>query len=245
MLMSVIEEAHAVECHPELAGKRVLITGLNSCVGVDLVRAFADHKARLVLQFAEQTESMDAVAEIAARSALEVASYGPVDAGSDGAVAFARTAVQAFGGLDVVINLVPLHTNTIDAASDVDDIEQLVASRLTLPLQLSKIAANRMAMMLTEGLILNVATVPTGSNSAKWAFASVMKAALSGLTRAQAEEWAPKGIRFNAIAPQTSNIAADPGLNGEANVALLALYLASTAGRQLSGHVFEADCARC
>ena len=245
MLMSVIEEAHAVACHPELAGKRVLITGLNSCVGVDLVRAFAEHKARLVLQFAEQTESMDAVAEIAARSALEVASYGPVDEGSDGAVAFARTAVQAFGGLDVVINLVPLHTSTIDAASDVDDIEQLVASRLTLPLQLSKIAANRMAMMLTEGLILNVATVPTGSKGAKWAFASVMKAALSGLTRAQAEEWAPKGIRFNAIAPQTSSVSVGPGLSGEANVALLALYLASAAGRPLSGHVFEADCARC
>lgn len=134
MLMSVIEEAHAVECHPELAGKRVLIAGLNSCVEVDLVRAFADHKARLVLQFAEQTESMDAVAEIAARSALEVASYGPVDEAQRWrGRSFARTAVQAFGGLDVVINLVPLHANTIDAASDVDDIEQLVASRLTLP----------------------------------------------------------------------------------------------------------------
>lgn len=245
MLMSVVEEAHAVACHPELAGKRVLITGLNACVGVDLVRAFADHKARLVLQFAEQTESMDALAEIAARSALEVASYGPVDSGSDGAVGFARTAVQAFGGLDVVINLVPLHTNTIDAASDVDDIERLVADRLTLPLQLSKIAANRMAMMMTDGLILNVATVPAVPSGAARAFASVMKSALSGLTRSQAEEWAPKGVRFNAIAPQTSDVSADPGLNGEANVALLSLYLASAAGRSLSGHVFEANCARC
>jgi NAD(P)-dependent dehydrogenase (short-subunit alcohol dehydrogenase family) len=245
MLMSVVEEAHAVACHPELAGKRVLITGLNACVGVDLVRAFAEHKARLVLQFAEQTESMDAVAEIAARSALEVASYGPVARGSDGAVTFARTAVQAFGGLDVVINLVPLHTNTIDAAADVDDIERLVADRLTLPLQLSKIAANRMAMMMTEGLILNVATVPSDTRGATRAFASVLKAALSGLTRTQAEEWAPKGVRFNAIAPQAADVSADPGLNGEGNVALLSLYLASAAGRALSGHVFEANCARC
>ena len=245
MLMSVIEEAHAVACHPELAGKRVLITGVTSCIGVDLVRAFADHKARLVLQFAEQTESMDAVAEIASRSALEIASYGPVASTPDDAVTFARTAVQTFGGLDVVINLVPLQAPIIDAASDIDDIEKLVAARLTLPLLLSKIAANRMAMMMTEGLILNVATVPAGGKSAKWAFASVMKAALSGVTRSQAEEWSPKGIRFNAIAPQTSSVPMDPGLAGEANVALLALYLASPSGRQLSGHVFEADCARC
>ncbi len=245
MLMSVIEEAHALECHPELAGKRILITGLTSCVGVDLVRAFAEHKARLVLQFTEESERMDAVAEIAARSALDIASYGPVEASSDGAVGFARTAVQTFGGLDAVINLIPLMAPTIDQASDVTDIERLVAERLTLPLQLSKIAANRMSMMMTEGLILNVATVPMGGKGSKWAFAAVMKAALSGMTRLQAEEWSPKGVRFNAIAPQTSNVATDPGLNGEGNVARLALYLASSNGRQLSGHVFEADCARC
>ncbi len=48
-----------------------------------------------------------------------------------------------------------------------DDIERLVADRLTLPLQLSKIAANRMAMMMTEGLILNVATVPSAPRGAR------------------------------------------------------------------------------
>lgn len=244
MLMSVVEEAHAVECHPELAGKRVLITGLTSSVGVDLVRAFADHKARLVLQFCEQSERMDAVAEIAARSALDIASYGPVEPSSEGAIAFARTAVQAFGGLDAVINLVPLLTPTIDAASDVEDIEKLVAARLLLPLQLSKIAANRMSMMMTEGLILNVATIQPGRNGGKWAFAAVLKSALSAMTRAQAEEWSSRGVRFNAIAPQTSMATLEPGLNGEGSVARLALYLASSAGRQLSGHVFEADCAR-
>lgn len=244
MLMSVIEEAHAVQCHPELAGKRVLITGLSSTIGIDLVRAFADHRARLVLQFCEQSETMDVVAEMAAQGALEVASYGPVEACSEGAVNFARIAVQAFGGLDAVINLVPLTAPTIDAASDVEDVEKLVAARLALPLQLSKIAANRMAMMMTEGMILNVATLQSARRGGNLAFASVMKSALSAMTRAQAEEWAPRGIRFNAVAPQTSAMPMEPGLNGEANVARLALYLASGSGRQLSGHVFEADCAR-
>lgn len=244
MLMSVIEEAHAVQCHPELAGKRILITGLSSTIGIDLVRAFADHRARLVLQFCEQSETMDVVAEMAAQGALDVASYGPVEPCTEGAVNFARTAVQAFGGLDAVINLVPLTAPTIDAASDVEDVEKLVAARLALPLQLSKIAANRMVMMMTEGMVLNVATLQSGRRGGNWAFAAVMKSALSAMTRAQAEEWASRGIRFNAIAPQTSAMPNDPGLNGEANVARLALYLASASGRQLSGHVFEADCTR-
>lgn len=244
MLMSVIEEAHSVACHPELAGKRILITGLTSSVGVDLVRGFADHKARLVLQFSEESESMDVVAEMAAQGALDTASFGPIEPTPEGAIAFARQAVQTFGGLDAVVNLVPLTAPTIHAASDVNDIEKLVSARLSLPFELSRIAANRMAMMMTEGLVLNIATVPPGSGGGKWAFAAVMKAALSALTRAQAEEWSARGIRFNAVAPQTSPIALDAGLNGEANVASLALYLASSSGRQLSGHVFEAECAR-
>lgn len=245
MLMSVIEEAQAHDHHPELAGKRILITGLTASVGVDVVRAFADNKSRLVLQFAEQNERMDAVAEIAARSALDIASYGPVQAGSDGAVAFARAAVQTFGGLDAVINLIPLSAPALNDASTAEDIENLVASRLTLPLQLSKIAANRMAMMMTEGLVLNIAALPKSLDRNRWAFASVLKAALAGMTRAQAEEWSGKGIRFNAVAPQTSILSGEPGFAGEGNVAVLALYLASASGSRLSGHVFEADCGRC
>lgn len=244
MLMSVVEEAQSVHRHPELAGKRVLITGLSRSAGVDLARAFAEHKVRLILQFAEEGESMDAVAEIAAQSALEIQSFGPVACSSEAAVAFSRIAVQAFGGLDAVINLIPLSAPAIGSATEVEDLERLVAERLRLPLHLSQIAANRMAMMMTEGMILNVAAVQAQGRN-KQAFASMVKAALSGMTRTQAEEWAGRGIRFNSIAPQTSMMATEPGLNGEANVAMLALYLASSSGRRLSGHVFEADCARC
>ena len=67
------------------------------------------------------------------------------------------------------------------------------------------------------------------------AFASVVKAAMTAMTRAQAEEWADKAIRFNAIAPQTLQIPPQPSLAGEPEVAALALYLASGRGKALSG----------
>ena len=57
MLMSVIDDVRVMPAYPELAGKRVLITGLTSSCGVDIVRAFAEHKGRLVLQFAEESEA--------------------------------------------------------------------------------------------------------------------------------------------------------------------------------------------
>src|SRR5882757_8497101 len=131
MLMSVIEATQSVLSYPELAGKRVLVTGLTSSMGVDVARAFADHKTRLILQFDETSEPMQTVAELAAPTALELKVYGAIGSAPDDVVAFARAAAQAFGGLDAVVNLVALTPATVDAASAMEDIERLVAARLT------------------------------------------------------------------------------------------------------------------
>jgi NAD(P)-dependent dehydrogenase (short-subunit alcohol dehydrogenase family) len=240
MLMSVIEGALSVPAYPELAGKRVLITGLTSGCGVDIVRAFAEHKGRLVLQSSEDSAAMRTLAEIVAPEALDTKFYGAVGSEKDAIVQFAKTAMQAFGGLDVVVNLVPLETAWLDPAADVADVERQVAKQLALPFLISQIAANRMSMMFTEGLVLNVAVLNGKAKGARAAFAAVAKAAMTAMTRTQAEEWAGRAVRFNAIAPAT--VAPDePGLSGEPDIAAMALYLASARGKALSGCVFEAE----
>ena len=245
MLMSVIEGSRSVPAYPELAGKRVLITGLTSACGVDIVRAFADHRARLVLQLEEMSEKTEAIAEIAAPMALDIKAFGPVAAEADAVAQFARSVMMAFGGLDVVVNLVPLTVPRLAPTATTADIERMVVERLMLPCLLSRIAANRMALVFKEGLIVNVAMlVPPQAEGPTQAFASVVKAAMTAMTRAQAEEWAGKAIRFNAIAPQTVQVPPKPSLAGEPEVAALALYLASGRGKALSGLVFEAEPAR-
>jgi NAD(P)-dependent dehydrogenase (short-subunit alcohol dehydrogenase family) len=240
MLMSVIEGALSAPAYPDLAGKRVLLTGVRRGCGVDIARAFADHRVRIAVQFAEASAAMQAVAEIVAPAALEAQVYGPVGAGAESAAEFARTAVQAFGGLDVVVNLVPLETAHLDPAATAGDVDRLIAAQLELPLLISRIVANRMSVTWTQGLILNVATLSGRTGGARQAFATLAKASLMDMTRAQAEEWAARGIRFNAIAPQTLPAEPGPHLSGEADVASLALYLASERGKALSGCVFEA-----
>jgi NAD(P)-dependent dehydrogenase (short-subunit alcohol dehydrogenase family) len=241
MLMSVIEGARSAPAYPELAGKRVLVTGLSSSCGVDIARAFADHKARLILQFDEMNERTQAIAEICAPTALDIKAFGPVACEADAVAQLARSVMQAFGGVDAVINLVALAPAELGTAASVDEIERRVAARLLLPCLIAKIAANRMALSYIEGLILNVAILTPPMKGPARAFACVAKAALAAMTRAQAEEWAAKAIRFNAIAPQTVDAPAEPSLAGEPEVAALALYLASGRGKALSGHVFEAE----
>ena len=241
MLMSVIEGSRTVPAYPELAGKRVLITGLTSACGVDIVRAFADYKVRLILQLDEVSEATEAIAEIAAPAALDIKAFGPVETEAEAVAQFTRSVMMAFGGLDVVVNLVPLTVPRLPPFATTADIERMVVERLILPCLLSKIAANRMALVLTEGLILNVAVLAPPVEGPTQAFASVVKAAMTAMTRTQAQEWAGKAIRFNAIAPQTLQIPPKPSLAGEPEVAALALHLASGRGKALSGLVFEAE----
>jgi 3-oxoacyl-[acyl-carrier protein] reductase len=239
MLMSVIEGALSVPAYPDLVGKRVLITGVTRRSGVDIARAFGERRARVILQFAEASAAMQAAAEIVAPEALDMRVYGPVGEGA-AAVRFAKSAVQAFGGLDAVVNLVPLEAATLDPAATLEDVERMIEARLELPVLLSRIVANRMSVTWTQGLILNVATLAGRPGGARRAFASFAKSALVDMTRAQAEEWAGRGIRFNAVAPETALGEPGPRLTGEPDVASLALYLASEQGNSLSGCVFEA-----
>jgi 3-oxoacyl-[acyl-carrier protein] reductase len=239
MLMSAIEGALSVPAYPELVGKRVLITGVTRRAGVDIARAFAERRARVILQFSEASAAMQAAAEVVAPEALEMRVYGPVAEGA-ATVRFAKSAVQAFGGLDTVINMVPLESAALDPAATLEDVDRLIAAQLELPLLLSRIAANRMSVTWTQGLILNVATLAGRASGARRAFATLAKSTLVDLTRRQAEEWAGRGIRFNAVAPQTALAEPGPRLTGEADVASLTLYLASKQGKTLSGCVFEA-----
>ena len=242
MLMSVIEGALSVPAYPELAGKRVLVTGLTSSCGVDIARAFAEHRGRLVLQFAEASAAMETVAEIVAPDALEAK-------GMDHRQRSRRRRAVRQDGDEGLWR--PRRGDQPGAARNAGGQSDCHSGRrgaagcyaTDFPFLISKIAANRMSMVWNEGLILNVATLGRKARGPAQAFAAVAKAGLTAMTRAQAEEWAGRAVRFNAIAPELGLVPGGQGLSGEPDIAAMALYLASGRGRELSGHVFEAAVA--
>src|SRR5262249_2811562 len=189
----------------------------------------------------EETAETQAIAEIVAPMALDVEIYGPIGSEHDDAVAFGRAAVQAFGSLDAVVNLVAIAPRQLDDWATPDAVEAQVADLLRLPYLLANIAANRMALTMTEGLVLNVAMLPGCAPEGRArTFCLIARSALAAMTRAQAEAWAGRAVRFNAITPGAASSTAPWR---EPDVAALALYLASAEGAPLSGHLFEADAA--
>ena len=240
MQMSVIEGFKSAPHYSEIAGRRVLITGMTQTCGVDIARAFAEQGAKLVLQFDETSEEMQAVGEMLAPLAADIAIFAGCPKGTDDIVKFARSAMTAVGGIDAVINIVALDKPVADGATP-EAIERAISELLLLPCLVSRIAANRMRLTLTEGVVLTIATMPGDADAMTHAFASVAKAALAAMTRGEARQWADQAIRFNAVAPAALGDHAQPALGGETDIAALALYLMSGRGKALSGLVFEAD----
>ena len=240
MLTTTLDGIELASIYPDLLGKRVLITGIDNEHGVDLARAFAEQRTRLVLHVTEMTPEMEVLGEIVSQGALDVRLFdGPIGA-TDVAVKLARQTVQAFGGVDVVINLATVPEPRGGASARETDVEDAVSQALSAACLITKIATNRMRLTMTEGVILNIARLPRRPTSAHRIVGALARSALANLTRNEAREWAPHGIAVNAIAPATlSTMQPNGGINGEPDMASLALYLASERGRDMTGLMFE------
>lgn len=239
MFMSVLDKSE-LEVFPELAGARVLITGLTSDIGVDVARAFADHKARLAIQSPEQSPAMVELIALLGETASELALFNEPMTAADDIVRFVQRAAQDLGGLDVVVNLTRFDASTIPGHADPAQIEARLAAVLE-PLHLAtKVAANRMRLTWCEGSILNVVTC---ASSRPHPAADILRAMVQQMTRGEAQEWSEDAIRVNAIAPpSTAQSLTQPGVTAsDADIAHIALQLASKRGRKISGHVLEAE----
>jgi 3-oxoacyl-[acyl-carrier protein] reductase len=244
MFMSPIELDHPFQSvFPDLAGQRVLLTGLTADAGVDVVRAFAEHRCRLIIQIPDISPEMTELGAVLSETAgeLEILNL-PLTTG-DSAIQLAQRAMKTFGGVDCVINIARLGREDMAGIAEYAEVEALVSAKLLAPTLISRVVANRMRMMMIEGSIFNVVTMPKPVNERERMLIEVLRAALAALTRSEAQEWSREGIRINAIAPKSAAGSCSSGapLVSEPDIAALALHLASKKGRQLSGYIFDTE----
>ena len=244
MYMGRVGSSPESEIVRELQGARVLLTGLSTSTGVDVARAFADLKARLVVHTTDLSPEMTALVALMSQSASEIKLYTDSITSADASVRFAQTAAQAYGGLDAVINIQTITAAEMIGVSSEAAVDRLVSAKLTPLAHLTSVTANRMRVVLSEGLILNVLTMPHPENGRETAIAGITRTALAAMTKAEAQTWAQHGIRINGVGPRVMMAGAFTDgacLTNEPDVAALAIYLASKRGRGLSGHVFDCD----
>src|SRR5581483_10943193 len=110
-----------------------------------------------------------------------------------------RTAVERFGGVDVLVNAAGIiATGALDATSD-ETWDRVMDVNLRAPFRLMRAAAPH--LVERKGSIVNVSSV-NGLRSFPGVLAyNVSKAAVDQLTRCAALELAPLGVRVTAVNP--------------------------------------------
>jgi NAD(P)-dependent dehydrogenase (short-subunit alcohol dehydrogenase family) len=184
----------------QLDGKVALITGAASGIGRATAFLFSAEGARLALGD-WQAEPLEVVAgEIRSRGGKVVARRTDVSKRAD-AQALVTAAVEAFGGLDVVVNNagIGLYNTTLEQTSE-DDWDRVMAVNLKGVYLISQAAIPHLRAR-GGGSIINVASVHAMATQERIAAYAASKGGVLALTRAMAMDLAPDAIRVNAVLP--------------------------------------------
>lgn len=217
--------------HPEtlfdLAGKSILITGATGALGKAAALALAHSGARLTLAAGTQ-DDLETVAAECRQNGAEVTTIALRPDSHDTAEAIVDAAVAAFGRLDGLI--VASGTNNPKHIHDMslDDFEDVMNANVRGSWLMCKAAGVRFIGQGSGGKVVLISSV-RGRHGSAFGYSSycTSKAAIDGLTRSLALEWADHGVNVNAIGPTVfrSKLTAwmfdDEETGGQANVPAL------------------------
>jgi 3-oxoacyl-[acyl-carrier protein] reductase len=239
-----------------LTGKIGLVTGAGSGIGRATARRLAAAGARVVAADLDAERAAETCAGIDATPvAADVCDPGDV-------ARMVRTAVEAYGGLDVFHN----NAGAPQAATPFTEIARAEWDRmLAVNLTAFFLAAQAVVPAMRErggGSIIVTASIIARRPRAGLAAYIAAKTGVTGLARALALELAPDRIRVNVINPgpartpmlRAFGLGAEDDAIGEAlplgrlvepdDVAAAAVYLASDAAAAITGTVLNVDAGR-
>lgn len=177
-----------------LSGKTAIVTGASTLIGAGVVRAFVAAGARVVL-----ADIAEPGAPLAAELG-ESARFVPTDVTDDMAIDHClAVAASEFGGPDVLVNLASTYLDNGLATTRADWL-----TALNINLVGGAIFAQRAAPIIAArggGAVVNFASISGKVAQPGRMVYSAAKAAIIAVTRCQAMELAPLGIRVNSVSP--------------------------------------------
>jgi len=250
--------------HKQFNGKVALVTGATSGIGQACAIAFAEAGAKVVC-VGRKAEALEDVGQKIRALGAESVSINSDLAREHEAQRVVAQAIQAFGGIDVLVNAAGHLSNGTIENTSLEAWDEMMNVNVRAPFQLMQKALP--SLIERRGNIVNVSSV-TGLRAFPGVLAyCVSKAALDQLTRCSALELAAKGVRVNAVNPGVvvTEIHKRGGMNQEAyaaflehsktthplgrtgrpeEIAALVLYLASDQASWITGATYSIDGGR-
>ncbi len=242
-----------------LSGRTAVVTGGGKGIGQGVALGMARSGARVHvldrdLKAAEETVGLIVMEGMAAKAHR-------VDVGDEAEINAAMDAIASEGAIDILVNNAGLAIRKPSIELSVADWDAVLKVNLTGVFLCARAAARHM-IANKKGAIVNLASIMGLSGGGLYPNISYQatKGAVVNLTRALAVEWAPFGVRVNAVAPTwvrtdfikplTDNPELLARMNAMTPLGRIAeidevvggiVYLASPAAAMVTGHTLAID----
>lgn len=189
-------------------GRVVIVTGAGGGLGRSHALLFASRGAKVVVNDLggtldgrgnDESAAQKVVEEIRAAGGEAVASFDGVDT-AEGAAKIVKTAIDAFGRVDIVINNAGILRDVSFAKMSLEDWEAVLRVHLSGTMYVSRAAWPHMREA-GYGRIVNTTSAAGLYGNFGQANYAAAKMGIVGFTKTLAQEGKKYGIRANAIAP--------------------------------------------
>ena len=237
----------------KLQNKAAIVTGGGQGIGRAVCHAFAAEGARVAVIDLNPDTAQQVASELTATGADALAIQGDVSKQSDIDDIVRRT-VDRFGGVDILVNNAGLGLfRSVEVCTE-EEWDRTLGINLKGPFLLAQAVIPHMKARQAGAIVNMVSLAGKIGGIVAGAPYSVSKAGLECLTKCLAREFAPFGIRSNAISPgiiDTPMAANHPqsfvdtiplGEKGRPeDVAACAVFLASDDARHITGETIDVN----
>jgi 3-oxoacyl-[acyl-carrier protein] reductase len=192
-----------------LDSKVAIVTGSGRGIGHEIALKFAAEGARVVVNDLDAEPAKETVAAIETAGGQAVAVPGSVT-DEDFADRFVATAVDTFGGLDIVVNNAGYTWDTVIQKMSDEQWDAILDVHLTAPFRILRAAQPVISSLVKQAKeagdpvpcrkVVNISSVAgTGGNAGQSNY-SAAKAGIIGLTKTLSKEWGRYNVTVNAVA---------------------------------------------
>lgn len=241
----------------DLTDRVAVVTGSSRGIGRAIAIKLASLGAKVVVNYhTSEDAAQEVVEQIKADGSEAIAVHADVK-DAEQAKGLIDAALEAFGGLDILVNNVGVTRDTLLMRMKEDDWDIVVDTNLKGTFNCTKVAQRPMIRQ-RYGRIINITSVSGIAGQVGQANYSASKAGVIGFTKAVAKELGIRNITVNAVAPgyvptdQTANLPQElidyileltplkrPGTAEE--IANAVAFLASEEASYVSGQVLGVD----